>query len=127
MPDQLPDSKPGESPWHRLIAWLTAPPLSVRLLQDELARAHAENRRLSGLLEQAWEQSRIIPVQANHQPPLSPPAEQNMSYGEILARDARMVEDNYQAWLADEEKRRLGLRAVMENANGTSATDSRSN
>lgn len=126
MLDQSPKTEPvSRSLWQAIVTWLTAPPLSVRVLQDELARAHEENRRLSDLLTQAWEQGRVIPQQASHQLPPAAPVEQRQGYGEIQGEYARQVEADYARYLLDEEKRRLNIQAIIGgDSNGTAHTGS---
>ena len=89
----------------RLLEWFSRPSLAVRLLQDENARLVAENRRLTDLLTQAWEQSRVVPRQPEHKGTPPPQPETRKTYGELQMEYALEEQRNYQIWKAAETER----------------------
>ena len=112
--DGRSSQKADTSFWRRLIEWVAAPPLSVRLLQAELDRAHAEIARLNNLVVQQLELGRIVPIQPERQDRSPAQVEQLKSYGEIQAEATRKAEERYQVWQAEETERLRLLQQARE-------------
>lgn len=90
--------------------WLLSPPRALRQAQDEIEWLRSENRRLNDLLTQAWEKSRIVPVQSQH---LQPPAQESepvKTLGQMQREYAEQRVAAYEEWQREEQARLERLR-----------------
>lgn len=98
-----------------LLLWLLSPPRALAQAQDEIAYLRNELRRLNDLLTQAWESSRIVPVQSAHRQPVSPSPEPVKTLGEMQREFAEKRLNDYRQWQNDELARLERERAAKTN------------
>lgn len=98
----------------RLFDWLTRDPAALVQANAEIVWLREENRRLSDLLTQAWESSRVIPRQIEH---TSPPAQvdaQPRTLADLQAELDTQAEIDRERYEMSETKRQAALRGAKE-------------
>jgi hypothetical protein len=97
-------------------AWLTSPSRAIQIMQSEIEFLRAENKRLTDLLTQAWESSRIVPVQANHHQPVpaDPSSSQLKTWGQQQEEFAAQKIARHERWKREETARLESIRQINE-------------
>lgn len=85
--------------------WITRPSLSVRILQEQIQKLEAENRRLNDLFVQQLELNRVIPRQAEHKTEVAEAEPPRLSRAEIEAEFLEESQRNYERHLAGVQER----------------------
>lgn len=100
---------------HRFLQWLARDTAELRQANNEIVYLRAENRRLSDLLTQAWESSRVIPVQAEHRTDTPAQQEVSVSLMDLQVRLDREAEEQRTMYEASESRRQAAMKDATIN------------
>jgi hypothetical protein len=87
------------------LQWLLSPSRAIQQANSEIEYLRAENKRLNDLLVQAWESSRVVPVQSQHRQSIPKETDPPKTLAAMQIEYEKQALADYKAWQEDEQAR----------------------